>query len=169
MSAPEFVFEKLGVERLDEVFALEAEGFPADEKATKESLEFRLTKAGDFFYGAINPQTSRVLGYVCGTLAEGEELAHEAMSNHIPTGESICVHSVVVATSEQKRGIGQEMMVRYAAVMKQNPQVKRGYLLCKDKLRHWYEKAGWEFVRVSPVVHGQERWLEMKIDFSEQK
>jgi hypothetical protein len=43
---------------------------------------------------------------------------------------------------------------------------KLGLLLCKEYLRHWYEHAGWTYVRVSPVVHGQEIWLEMKYDFT---
>ena len=42
-----------------------------------------------------------------------------------------------------------------------SPQVKEIRLISKEYLVPLYKKAGYQWLRPSPVVHGKEQWIEM--------
>ena len=60
--------------------------FPPDEAATEESFLYRMTAARDFFYVLERnlKGSPEVIGYVVGTLANGDSLTHDSMYEHIP-------------------------------------------------------------------------------------
>ena len=43
-------------------------------------------------------------GYVCGTCCQGSELTHESMTEHDASGQTLCIHSVVVSDKFRRRG-----------------------------------------------------------------
>lgn len=47
---------------------------------------------------------------MCGTCSQGEELSHESMHLHDPNGQTLCIHSVVVAEKFRRRGYATEML-----------------------------------------------------------
>ena len=58
------------------------------------------TEAGDASASAADALVS----YVCGTLTTGTTLTHESMSEHDPSGTTLCVHSVVTCGSSRREG-----------------------------------------------------------------
>lgn len=61
------------------------------------------------------------------------------------------------------------MLKEYLERLKVEPGVKGARLITHEKLIGLYGKAGFELVGESEVVHGPEKWFEMKVDFEEGK
>jgi len=130
---------------------------------------FRQRQAGDLFLGAyqLEGSTRKLVGYVCSTLSADESLTHESMSKHVPGSSSVCIHSVCVAKEYQRKGLGLALLTEY---MKRIEEAKtngavnyeRILLITHEPLRTFYEKAGFEWMGKSPVVHGPEPWFEMR-------
>ena len=151
------------------LFALEEASYPSDEAATLAGIVKRIDEAGDFFLVA--EVDGEIAGFVNGTLTTSSELTHDTMSTHEPTGSLLCVHSVVVAPELRRKGLALSMLGRYLDGLKGSgpgARVREIRLLCKEVLRPLYEKAGFELVGPSKVVHGKDQWLEMKMMCSNQ-
>lgn len=143
--------------------SLEAASYPADEAASPERLAWRQREVGQLFWGAFD--AAALVGFVCATLAEGKELTHESMSNHVPGGSLLCVHSVVVCYDLRRKGVASVMLREYLrAVACGQEAPKCCALMCKSDLIPLYTKVGFRLIGVSPVVHGSERWFELRID-----
>ena len=150
----------------DRVFALEEQSYPADEAATREGIEKRMKEAGRFFLLAT--LSNEVVGVVNGTLTASSSLTHETMSTHDPNGTLLCVHSVVVSPAHRRKGLALAMLATYLARLRDEnakdseKTVKEVRLLCKENLKALYQKAGFDLVGISSVVHGKDQWFEMK-------
>ena len=44
-------------------------------------------------------------GFCCGTLSDADALTHDSMSNHVPDGALLCIHSVCVAEAQRRQGL----------------------------------------------------------------
>ena len=154
-----------GGDMLAEIARLEAASYPADEAASPESLAYRAKHAGDVFRvvtapTAATPPTTKVIAFVCGTLTHADTLTHESMSKHEASGTTLCIHSVVVHPDHRRQGIAKHMLQAYLA---QLPDfVTLVVLMCKPRLIPLYEQCGFKLIGVSPVVHGQSPWYEMR-------
>ena len=142
-------------------------GFPEDEAATLQQFQQRQSEAPDLFLGAYIPDTTdsstrKLIGYVCSTLASGNSLTHESMSRHDSSGESVCIHAVCVAKEHQRKGIAVALLKEYISRLEKDPRYQRALLITHDDLRDLYEKAGFEWVGKSAVVHGSKPWNEMR-------
>ncbi|TFK37017.1 acyl-CoA N-acyltransferase [Crucibulum laeve] len=143
-------------------------GYPPDEAASFESFSHRQSQAGDLFLGAyLNASGSReLIGYTCSTLSSAETLTHESMSKHVPNSSSVCIHSVCVALSHRRKGVGLRLLKEYVsrleAARKNGPEsYDRILLITHEELRPFYEKAGFEWLGKSNVVHGSKPWYGM--------
>ena len=67
---------------------LQAAGYPPDEAASRERLQYRLEHAGGQFLAAVEPAAEglSIVGFVCGTLSSADCLTHESMGKHEPDG-----------------------------------------------------------------------------------
>eukprot|EP01080_Neovahlkampfia_damariscottae_P003819 gene3819-6980_t len=144
------------------VAILEEAGYPSDEAASKENLLYRLKNAGDYFLGHFD-ENEKIIGYVCGTLSNDEKLTHDSMFEHVKNGETLCIHSVVVAEKARRKGLGTKIMNEYLIEIKKHKSIKRIFLLCKENLISFYKNCGFELMGPSEVVHGQELWYDMKM------
>ena len=170
-TTPQLIFKNLNVSYLDVVDQLESASYPEDEKATREKLHLRLTRAPELFMGAFvvvvkNNEDDRkeeeiLVGYVCSTKTSQESLTHESMSRHEEEGRTVCIHSVVVRDSWRKRGVGSQMMQQYLRLPFMQ-HVDQLLLLSKEHLIPFYEKAGFELLGLSPVDHGSEKWYDLR-------
>ena len=108
-------FSLVSKDDLKAAYAIEEASYPADEAATWESLRMRQRDAGQFFMGAYLGDENRkeLVGFVCGTLTDSEELEEETMTKHLPEGTSLCIHSVVVSQTYRRRGIALKMLQHY--------------------------------------------------------
>ncbi|CAN0176643.1 unnamed protein product [Ectocarpus fasciculatus] len=132
-------------------------------------MRFRRANAGDFFLEATLKTSGEgggeLVGFVCGTCSQGEELSHESMHLHDPNGQTLCIHSVVVAEKFRRRGYATAMLKTYVEnVALTQPRVRRVCLIAKAGLLGMYASCGFALKGLSPVVHGKDPWFEMRID-----
>ena len=152
---------------LPAVTALESASYPPDEAATPQRLTFRAAHAAPFFKVLLHLSDSQqqppvLIGFVCGTLTSAARQEAASMATHDPTGTTLCIHSVVIAASERRRGLGGWMLRRYLAqVAEAAPAVSRVLLLTKPAHMAMYESAGFSSLGASAVEHGVEPWIEM--------
>jgi len=164
-------FRPATIEDLQLVWRLEEASYPPDEAATLDKLKFRIKNAGNLFMVACSPASSpqdddEVLGFICGTQAQGSKLTHDSMSSHDPDGMTLCIHSVVVEETRRRHGLALRMIKAYMGyVQATTPDLEEVRLLCKADLVELYSKAGFEMIGPSDVVHGQELWYEMCLSF----
>jgi hypothetical protein len=59
-------------------------GYPEDEAASKDKIRYRVENASDYFY--ILFLGDEPVGFVNGTLTDGETLEHDTMATHNPKG-----------------------------------------------------------------------------------
>jgi len=164
---------------VDACAALEAASYPADEAASPERLAERQRDAGVFFWALFDktaeaagksPQDGTLMGFICGTCAHGVSLTHESMEQHVPGGQLLCVHSVVVRSDIQRCGVALAMLREYlraVASLKAGASAEAAprtcALIAKAGLVSLYVKAGFELVGLSSVVHGVDPWFELKV------
>eukprot|EP00239_Pterosperma_sp_CCMP1384_P007878 CAMPEP_0197855514 /NCGR_PEP_ID=MMETSP1438-20131217/26783_1 /TAXON_ID=1461541 /ORGANISM="Pterosperma sp., Strain CCMP1384" /LENGTH=194 /DNA_ID=CAMNT_0043470653 /DNA_START=232 /DNA_END=816 /DNA_ORIENTATION=+ len=148
------------------VAELEAAGFPEDEAASLESIQFRCDRAGDLFLVAVKGEN--IIGFVNGTLTAGSKLHHDTMSQHDPSGETLCIHSVCVQQDQRRNKVGTKMLKSYIQfVQASTPSIRRIALICKEYLVEFYTSCGFEMVGPSDIVHGKDPWFEMSITVAE--
>uniref|UniRef100_A0A7S0WTU9 N-acetyltransferase domain-containing protein n=1 Tax=Chlamydomonas leiostraca TaxID=1034604 RepID=A0A7S0WTU9_9CHLO len=92
--------------------------------------------------------------------SQGDELTHETMSTHDPDGVTLCVHSVCVREDMRRKGVALKMLKAYLQYVQATTPLKSVRLICKSGLIPLYEKAGFQLVGPSSVVHGQDPWFE---------
>ncbi|KAF7303767.1 hypothetical protein MIND_00606300 [Mycena indigotica] len=155
-------FRPVPAEQLESALEIELKGFPPDEAATLESFSLRQRVAPDLFLGAYMDE--RLVAYVCATLSSQLTLTHASMSTHEPTGRSVCIHSVCVDPAFQRQGIGLRLLCEY--ISRLQAPYERVLLITHEPLRLFYEKAGFQWLGPSQVVHGPLPWFEMRIDLS---
>jgi len=127
---------------------------------------FRQAQAGPFFLGLFDKNTSELLAFINGTLCASTTLEHDTMSTHDPDGSTLCIHSVVVQPHLRKQGLATSFLRAYIEkVLAEHPYtLLRVRLITKAHNVGLYQRCGFIFLRLSPVVHGQEKWFEMGLD-----
>ncbi|KZT03612.1 acyl-CoA N-acyltransferase [Laetiporus sulphureus 93-53] len=149
---------------------IETAGYPADEAASLEAFRYRQANAPDLFLGAYlldESGTGRTLvGYVCSTLSPDGSLSHDSMSKHVLGASSACIHSVCVAPEHRRKGVAlgllKEYLTRLENAVGEGSPYQRVLLITHEDLRGLYEKAGFEWLGRSAVVHGARPWFEMR-------
>jgi GNAT superfamily N-acetyltransferase len=142
---------------------MERISYPADEAASPESIRLRMTEAGAFFLVCYWNEIP--CGFINGTLSTSQQLSHESMAEHKPSGTLLCLHSVCVDAHYRRRGVATAMLTHYVSLIrKTQPQVVSIALLCKEHLQGFYNSCGFSLVGPSGVVHGQDQWFEMRLD-----
>lgn len=137
------------------------------------ACSYRIHNAPDLFLGAFrrisSSERGNLLGYVCATRAAEPTLTRASMSTHVPTGPSICIHSVCVVEAERRRGLGVALMHEYLSRLRKDAPSKgyeRVLLITHDDLSGFYNRAGFEWMGPSTVQHGIRQWFEMKYELS---
>lgn len=139
----------------------------------------RQSQAGNLFLGAYesNEGSRTLIGYICSTLSPATSLTHESMSTHVTGSTSVCIHSVCVAPSHRRKRVGLALLKEYIRRLEQAQLeglkglefLERILLIAHDDLRGFYEKAGFEWLGQSTVVHGSKPWFEMRLNLSANK
>ncbi|GJP75951.1 hypothetical protein CLOP_g6349 [Closterium sp. NIES-67] len=135
-------------------------GYPEDEAASLNSLNYRIQKASSVFLVAT--LGSELVGFACGTQTAKDELDHASMFVHDPTGETLCIHSVCVSQKYRRQGIGSRLLRAYIKHVSsiEEPVLQSIRLLCKKPLLGFYKRVGFSLVGPSSVVHGRDQWFE---------
>ncbi|EQC30025.1 hypothetical protein SDRG_12305 [Saprolegnia diclina VS20] len=158
------MFRLVEVGDAEAAHAIEAASYPVDEAASLAQIQARLADASGFFFGAY-ASDGALVGFVNGTLAAERELTAASLSTHDPSGRFLCIYSVVVEAAHRCDGLGAALLRAYLAhVQQHHPYVDAIVLLAKPALVQWYVRCGFAVTRLSPVVHGQDTWLELVFD-----
>ncbi|PIL27473.1 hypothetical protein GSI_10623 [Ganoderma sinense ZZ0214-1] len=162
-------YDLVGRNDLEDAYAIESQGYPDDEAGSLEAFQYRQSQAPELFLGAYVPTDSgrKLVGYVCSTLSPDATLTHESMSKHVPGSSSVCIHSVCVAQEYRRQKLGLGLVKEYISRLSTNNDSSpapytRILLIAHEELRGFYEKAGFEWVAQSAVVHGARPWFEMR-------
>ncbi|KAM5537051.1 hypothetical protein V8D89_009197 [Ganoderma adspersum] len=154
---------------LEDAYSIESQGYPEDEAGSLETFQYRQSQAPELFLGAYIPSDSgrKLVGYVCSTLSSHTTLTHGSMSKHVPGSPSVCVHSVCISQEYRHQKLGLGLVKEYVSRLSSNNDSRpapyaRILLIAHEELRGFYEKAGFEWVGLSAVVHGARPWFEMR-------
>ncbi|KAJ7267488.1 acyl-CoA N-acyltransferase [Mycena rebaudengoi] len=153
MNSTALTFKEVPSDDLERVVTIENEGYPSDEAATLQTFHKRLhqKQAPELFLGAY--QEDQLIGYICST--------------HVP-GSSACIHSVCISSSNRSKGVGLKLLREYiarleAAQRDNSAGYERILLITHANLRPFFEKAGFEWIGPSTVIHGSQPWYEMRL------
>ena len=159
---------------------LEQASYPEDEAASKTTLQYRQHQAAPFFCCAIfdgseqesNGSGEPVVGFVCATRCTA--FTHESMTTHDAGGHLLAIHSVVVREDYRRQGVATFMLEQYIKHIsnfnlhseegRRSSPIEKIVLLAKAQLLTLYINAGFRVVRLSPILHGSERWYELERD-----
>lgn len=124
---------------------IEAASYPADEAASKSSLQYRQHHAARYFLCAVtgvDDDNDTVIGFVCGTKCH--VFTHESMSVHEPAGTALAIHSVVVDKAYRRRGIATHLLREYVLRIASEPEDRpaKMILLAKAHLLTFYVNCG---------------------------
>ncbi|XP_051867099.1 serotonin N-acetyltransferase-like [Pristis pectinata] len=146
-------------------WALEVAGYPAEEAASLETLEYRQREAGELFLG--NFINGKLIGFICGTRSVVDHLTARSIEVHEPTGTTVCIHSLCVDPVQRRHGIALRLLRHLVeTVPRAHPTVRRICLISHQHLLPLYTKAGFTVLGPSSVTYGPDPWYECAIDLS---
>ncbi|WP_343031901.1 GNAT family N-acetyltransferase [Secundilactobacillus folii] len=149
---------------LDQIMAIENQGFTPEEAATRPSMAERIEKISDTFIVA--SEGHRVLGYVVGPASNDRYIADDLFT-HLDANRSTdryqTVLSLVVEKAAQGRGIASRLLSELAKVAKQQHR-EAITLTCLKALVPFYEKNGYANEGVSASSHAGETWYNMVLE-----
>ncbi|KAF9131933.1 hypothetical protein BGW39_001099 [Mortierella sp. 14UC] len=114
--------------------------------------------------------TSLLVGYIVSTLVSGDNLTHDSMSSHDPSGNAVCIHSVCISSAFQRRGVATRMLKEYLQHLQRlnnsnshasSAKLKRVLLIAHEHTIGLYSGVGFVLVGKSSVEHGPDPWFEM--------
>ncbi|KAK6334173.1 hypothetical protein TWF696_002674 [Orbilia brochopaga] len=85
---------------------------------------------------------------------------------HVEAGDTICIHSMCVASSYRGMGHSQILLKDYISRMRDAGVSKRIALICHREITGVYTKAGFRYRGTSKVTHGGGDWVDMTYEFS---
>lgn len=148
---------------LNRVFELESAGFPSDEAASLETINYRHKVASDLFIGAYDP-SSQLIGYINATRSNTSSLEHQSMTTHQPEGPYILIHSVCIDTTQRRKGLATSLLKHYIELVKDS--CSELILVCHQELKPLYLAVGFLDQGKSELVHGGMAWWEMRLSMN---
>jgi ribosomal protein S18 acetylase RimI-like enzyme len=153
-------------EDIEECYAIEIASYPSDEAATRDRLRYRQSQASEYFQCAFLDD-KEIIGFVCATRCI--EFEETSMSTHAPTGRLLAIHSVVLKEEYRRKRIATAMLKTYLRNIREcnvDGSLQSIVLLSKAYLLGFYVHCGFQVIRVSPIVHGQEQWYELELSMA---
>lgn len=161
----EYRIRMAGPEDLDQVTAVEAVCFPAEEAASRDSFQHRIeTFPESFFVAEIN---GRIIGFINGAVTEEPTICDEMFENsglHRADGAYQAVFGLDVLPEHRQQGIAAALMEHMIGAARERG--KKGVILtCKEALIPYYSRFGYQNLGVSASVHGGAVWYDMILEF----
>ena len=148
---------------LDDCFAVETSGFPAEEAAARATIRLRIEA---FSEGFLVAEVDRhIVGILNSAATDKDDISDEELKQligHDPAGKNMVVFALAVLPEFQKRGIASQLMSRFVEEARQLGK-ENILLLCKRPLIAYYERLGFAHVGLSKSTHGGAEWHEMRL------
>jgi N-acetylglutamate synthase-like GNAT family acetyltransferase len=78
------------------------------------------------------------------------------MTEHVPEGTTLVIHSVTISPSNRRNGLGTIMLKKYVRyIAEECLEIDKILLLSKAYLLGFYVSCGFLLVSLSPVEHGK--------------
>lgn len=177
MGLDNIAIRPLSVADVAAVTALESTCFGESERASRESVEYRLVACPELCVGLFQREFDPVegtprhscikretlIGHILATKMAGETVDESAMEvgGHVEGGDTIGLHSLVVDPKYRAQKLATLMLRDYIQRMSQQEVASRVSLLAKRDLVKFYAKLGFVERGVSACHHGGEEWVDM--------
>ena len=153
------------IKDLDAIAKVEAQCFPKEEAASKESFEKRLSVYPNHFW--LLEDEGKLVGFVNGMVTDSDTLTDEMYEDanlHKEDGQWQMIFGVNTIPEYRRQGCAEKILNRVIEDAKK--QGRKGLVLtCKDKLVHYYAKFGFKDEGVSDSTHGGAVWYDMRLVF----
>lgn len=150
---------------LGAIAQVEALCFPPAEAADQSSIQRRLTVFPDRFWLLWEGDT--LVCFVNGMLTDLPDLSDEMYENaslHNSDGSWQMIFGVDTIPAFRRQGCAEQLLNHVIEQCKR--ENRRGLVLtCKEHLLHYYAKFGFQNEGISPSVHGNVRWYQMRLTF----
>ena len=150
---------------LDVMTEIEAQSFPPEEKATRESFTCRMAVFPECFL--LLCRDGRPVGLIDGMVTDDEVISDpmfEDANLHRPQGAWQSIFGFCVLPDE--RGQGGAPILMKAFIEKARREGRRGLILtCKARLIRYYEQYGFVNCGLSASQHGGAEWFDMTLEF----
>lgn len=146
---------------LAQILAIERAGFSPAEAGSQVAFRDRLAKLPDTFLVA--RMADSVVGFIVGPAVKEEFVTDEMYDQtpvNLPTGGHQLVLSLAVAPECRGQGIGSQLLTALTTVARQAHQET----ISLDSLAAnvpFYERNGFQKVKVSPSSHAGETWYSL--------
>ena len=159
------IIRTASVQDLDDIARVEALCFPPAEAADRSSIQRRLSVFSDRFWLLWEGDT--LIGFVNGMLTNSPDLSDEMYENaslHNSDGSWQMIFGVDTIPAFRRQGCAEWVLNHVIEQCKR--ENRRGLVLtCKEHLLHYYAKFGFQNEGISPSVHGNVRWYQMRLTF----
>ncbi|KRN99311.1 GNAT family N-acetyltransferase [Companilactobacillus kimchiensis] len=156
-------FERVTLNDLDAIMAIEQAGFNAAEAGSRASYQDRILNLGSNFIVA-KDDAGNILGFVCGPAVNDRFVSdemYENISSNRESGGHQMILTIAISPRFRGQGIGSKLLQQFE---KQARQLKRTSiaLTCLLDRVPFYEKNGYQNIGISDSIHGNEIWYNME-------
>ncbi|BAO38484.1 hypothetical protein C6P41_003983 [Kluyveromyces marxianus] len=169
----------LTIEDCDASVALESQGFPPEERAGKEKIEFRLKECPELTSGLFIREVKgtqilgeKLIGHILGTklpipkngTKETTFITNESMAfTHDDASPVIAVHSVVIDPQHQKKNLATLLLTDYIQKMSNQEIGDQIVIIAHKELVPFYERIGFKLVGENKSVTSKDGkvWCDM--------
>lgn len=146
---------------LEQLLAIEDEGFSKEEAATKEAMIERIYTIADTFIVA--EKDGKILGYINGPIINQPYITDDlfkTIGENPKTGGYQSILGVAVSKNARKQGVARILIEKMEELAAENK--RQGITLtCKEELISFYEKLGFVDHGLSESQHGGVSWYNL--------
>ncbi|KRE48264.1 GNAT family N-acetyltransferase [Paenibacillus sp. Soil724D2] len=152
-------------EDIRKAYEIETAVFSQEAAASLEAFQMRKHVFGSYFLVAENEQDHQIIGVTNSVKIHNKELTDESIkqeTEHAEDGQYLCVLTIAVHPSFQRRGIATELLQRIIEIARKDDLIGI-VLMCEEHLISFYEKNGFLYVAPSVSKHAGIQWHEMNL------
>ncbi|OXM84127.1 GNAT family N-acetyltransferase [Paenibacillus rigui] len=151
------------IAEVQEAYKIEEASYPLEAAASLNAFYERFRLFHPYFIVA--EQDHQIVGVANGIRLNHEDLSDEGMkqmSGYDQDGRNFCLLTVAVDADFRGHGIGYELLNAVIQQAKQD-NLEHVLLMCEEHLIHFYQRAGFVYVKPSASGHAGIAWHEMKL------
>lgn len=167
----------LTIEDAHDVSELESRGFPVEERASHDTVEYRLTVCPELCSGlfirdveGLEVKGEKLIGHIVGTkipspLGAGQStmITLQSMGKvHDESSATVGIHSVVIAPEHQKKNLATLLLTDYIQKLSNQEVGQRIVIIAHEPLVPFYERIGFQ-------LHGENKSVSADPAFSKSK
>ncbi|AQZ12310.1 PAA1 (YDR071C) [Zygosaccharomyces parabailii] len=159
-----------------QVIALEAQGFPPAERASPQTIDYRLNTCPELcsglfireFNDAKEVKAEKLIGHILGTKVgrNGFIRLEDMGCSHNESSNTVAIHSLVIDPSYQKKNLATLLLTDYIQKLSNQEIGERIVIIAHEPLVPFYERVGFKVVGENKDVakdpaFAQSKWIDM--------